>query len=281
MRLRLGRLLGMILGLVAAGMLAGCDVTGTATLRSDDYVELDLRAVVDVGETCDWQLGETVRTEERRMWRGSERLCLLQGTVHKEELRRWGVSVSHLGERIEVSFNPLGVVTTSRRTAASVGIRDLAVAVEFPGQVLESTGIVEGTTVRFTDVDQLAEPLGLRAVGLDHAGPPWTVVGGATAFGLGVIATAMFWAWRHRRRLDAEALAPAVAGPAPAPTAAVQLVGPLGGPVPGSLLPSGWDAGESPAVGGSGWERPGTGPPDGSGTGPPAPEHAKWAPPAS
>ena len=125
----------MILGLVAAASLAGCDVTGTATIRADDYVDLDLRAVVDGNELCYWQFGETVRTEERRLSRGSQRLCLLQGTVHKEELRRWGVSVSHLGERIEVSFNPLGVVTTSRFTAASVGIDDLAVTVEFPGQV--------------------------------------------------------------------------------------------------------------------------------------------------
>ena len=283
MRLRLGRLLGMLLGLVAAGLLAGCDVTGTATLRSDDYVELNLRAVVDVGETCDWQLGETVRTEERRMWRGSERLCLLQGTVHKEELRRWGVSVTHLGERIEVSFNPLGVVTTSRRTAATVGIRDLAVAVEFPGQVQESTGIVEGTTVRFTDVDQLAQPFGLRAVGLDHAGPPWTLVGAGAAFGLGALATGLLWAWRWRVSHQG-VVAAAVAAPAAATTAqspGVQRVVPPGGPVPGTLLPSGWDAGDSPGAGGSGWERPGTGPPDGPGTGPPAPEHAKWAPPAS
>ena len=92
----------MILGLVAAASLAGCDVTGTATIRVDDYVDLDLRAVVDGNELCYWQFGETVRTEERRLWRGRQRLCLLQGTVHKEELRRWGVSVSHLGERIEV-----------------------------------------------------------------------------------------------------------------------------------------------------------------------------------
>ena len=42
----------MILGLVAAASLAGCDVTGTATLRADDYVDLDLRAVVDGNELC-------------------------------------------------------------------------------------------------------------------------------------------------------------------------------------------------------------------------------------
>ena len=80
----------MILGLVAAASLAGCEVTGTATIRADDYVDLDLRAVVDGNELCYWQFGETVRTEERRLSRGSQRLCLLQGTVHKEELRRWG-----------------------------------------------------------------------------------------------------------------------------------------------------------------------------------------------
>ena len=72
-----------------AASLAGCDVTGTATIRADDYVDLDLRAVVDGNELCYWQFGETVRTEERRLSRGSQRLCLLQGTVHKEELRRW------------------------------------------------------------------------------------------------------------------------------------------------------------------------------------------------
>lgn len=268
----------MILGLVAAASLAGCDVTGTATLRADDYVDLDLRAVVDGNELCYWQFGETVRTEERRLWRGSQRLCLLQGTVHKEELRRWGVSVSHLGERIEVSFNPLGVVTTSRFTAASVGIDDLAVTVDFPGQVQKSTGIVEGNTVRFTDVDQLAEPMGLSAVGLDHAGPSWALVGTGAAFGLGVLSTALLWAWRQRRHQLTAALPdlqPEHAAPAPAAP-----VGPPGGPTPGSLLPPDLASGAHAPPGGSGWERPGAAPPDAQGNAPP-PVHAKWAPPAS
>lgn len=273
----------MILGLVAAASLAGCEVTGTATIRADDYVDLDLRAVVDGNELCYWQFGETVRTEERRLWRGSQRLCLLQGTVHKEELRRWGVSVSHLGERIEVSFNPLGVVTTSRFTAASVGIDDLAVTVEFPGQVQESTGIVEGNTVRFTDVDQLAEPMGLSAVGLDHAGPSWALVGTGAAFGLGGLSTALLWAGRQRRHqltaalpdLQPEHAAPEHAAPAPAAP-----VGPPGGPTPGSLLPPDLASGAHAPPGGSGWERPGTAPPDAQGNAPP-PVHAKWAPPAS
>ena len=253
----------MILGLVAAASLAGCDVTGTATIRADDYVDLDLRAVVDGNELCYWQFGETVRTEERRMSRGSQRLCLLQGTVHKEELRRWGVSVSHLGERIEVSFNPLGVVTTSRFTAASVGIDDLAVTVEFPGQVQKSTGIVEGNTVRFTDVDQLAEPMGLSAVGLDHAGPSWALVGTGALPDL------------QPEHAAPEHAAPEHAAPAPAAP-----VGPPGGPTPGSLLPPDLASGAHAPPGGSGWERPGTAPPDAQGNAPP-PVHAKWAPPAS
>lgn len=69
---------------------------------------------------------------------------------------------------LQAVYNPsghAGGVSASDRWTA---VTDIAVEVMFAGQVLESTGIAEGSPVRFTDVAQINQPLGLRAVGLDH-----------------------------------------------------------------------------------------------------------------
>lgn len=288
---RLRHLIALMVGLVATMALAGCDVTGTIKVRADDQVELDLRAVIDADQSCDWQLGPGFRTDERRMRNSAQRLCLLQGTVSKEALRRWWVNVAHNGEHIEVVANPLGVVDPDEDEWSTLGVTDLAVRVEFPGQILESTGIEEGNTVRFTDVSQLGKPQGLRAVALDHAGPPLGVVLPAVAFGLGVFAMGVLWASANRQALldRVSPMLTATLGrrqhaPDPAPVAdhSAPII-----PAPGSLLPADLrrptDEAAEPTREGTGWERPGwrpevVDPPAGEGAEAP-PEHAKWAPP--
>ncbi len=288
-----------VIGLVAALALSGCDVTGTITIRPDDMVELDLRAVIDANQSCEWQLGPGVRTDERRMRNSVQRLCLLQGTVNKEELRKWSVNVAHTGEHIEVVANPLGVVGPNETTWSSLGVTDLAVRVQFPGAVLESTGIEEGNTVRFTDVSQLGKPQGLRVLALDHPGPPLSIVVPAVAFGLGLFAMGVLWASANRRALADRFSAPPAATlgrqpgvPGPGPGAAGQYPTI---PAPGSLLPDDLRRAMGPPAdaaagasrpdrrpGSTGWERPGWHPED-RGTSvaddaTPVPEHEKWAP---
>lgn len=288
---RLRHLIALMVGLVATMALAGCDVTGTIKVRADDMVELDLRAVIDSDQSCDWQLGPGVRTDERRMRNTVQRLCLLQGTVSKDALRRWSVNIAHTGEHLEVVANPLGVVGPDEEEWTSLGVNDLAVRVEFPGQVLESTGIEEGNVARFTDVSQLGKPEGLRALALDHAGPPLGVVLPVLAFGLGVFAMGVLWASVNRQAL-LDRFAPVltatlgrkqhVAAAPPASGHAAPVV-----PAPGSMLPDDLRqaAGEwvDPEREGTGWERPGWRPEAGDAPGDPGadtpPEHAKWAPP--
>jgi len=296
--MRLRHLVLLLAGLVASMALAGCDVTGTVTVRADDQVELDLRAVIDADQSCDWQLGPGVRTDERRMRNSAQRLCLLQGTVSKEALRKWWVNVAHNGEHIEVVVNPLGVVAPNDEEWTTLGVTDLAVQVQFPGQVIESTGIEEGNTVRFTDVSQLGRPQGLRAVALDHAGPSLGLVLPFVAFGLGVFAMGVLWASVNRQALlDRFSATPtATLGRRPDVPGQTRTLAYPAIPAPGSLLPAdlreelgappATQRPDEPARGspGTGWERPGWRPvpPDDPVPGddaPARPEHAKWAPP--
>lgn len=268
-------LLVAVVGLLAAMALSGCDVTGTITVRADNLVDLNLRAVIASDQSCDWQLGSNVRTGERRMWRGGdERLCLIQGTVPAEALRIWHINVTHTGEYLDVVADPVGPgFPSSAINGAPAGVRDLAIVVEFPGQITESNGIIEGSTVRFTDVSELGRPGGLRAVALDHPGPPFGVVIPIVAFGLGLAAMAVLWAATTRP-----------AGPVPfVPTLArnrAPVPNRLVGHAPGSMLPDDLRAGLAPAAGESGWERPRAAPPqDVAPRAQAPPEHTKWAPP--
>lgn len=106
MRQRVRRLIAVMVGLVGAMALAGCDVTGTITVRADDLVDLNLRVIVDEGESCEWNL-DGLRTSERRN-RGGGRLCLLQGTVPAETLRRWGIDIAHNRRAASGGVQPVG-----------------------------------------------------------------------------------------------------------------------------------------------------------------------------
>lgn len=270
-----------MVGLFAAMTLAGCDVTGTMKVRPDDQVELDLRVVVEDGEPCLWQLsGGEIRTGERRI-RGGGRLCLLQGSVPKESLSRWGVQIAHLGEHIEAVYNPLGVAEVADRRSP-VALTGVSVEVEFPGEVRETTGIVEGTVVRFTDVGQVSRPSGLRVVALDHRGPPLSLVIPAVAFAVGALGVAALWAAARRRVLNESAGLQRFGGAAwgnAGPRAADVTTGPAGSYAPGSLLPD--DLREHLSDSGSaGWQRPAEQPEDDvqPESPPRSSPHAKWAP---
>lgn len=268
-----------MVGLLAAMALAGCDVTGTMKVRADDQVDLDLRVVVEDEAPCFWQISGDIRTGERRI-RGGGRLCLLQGTVPKETLSRWGVHISHVGEHIEAVYNPLGVADIADRRN-SAPLSDVAVEVEFPGEIRETTGIADGTTVRFTDVAQLTEPTGMRVLALDHRGPPLSLVVPAVAFAVGALMIAALWAAARRRLLVESAGLQRIFGSAGAPAGSRAVFS--APPVfhgPGSLLPDDLRAHLSPA-GPDGWQRPPeqsdeTSP---SATGPPPSRDDKWAPP--
>lgn len=186
-------------------------------------------------------------------------------------------------------YNPLGR-TTAPSTTEIVGLTDLAVEVEFPGAVLESTGTVEGNTARFTDVAQLQRPYGMQAVALDHAGPRWSLVIPALTFAVGALGVAALWAASRRRvllehsgfqRFFSTDRARPDGLEANDPEDVAALATPADLSAPGSLLPP--DLRDQEAVAGpSGWERPGSDPPS-EGHPPPAgqvpPPHAKWAPP--
>lgn len=280
MRQRLRRLVAVMVGLLAAMALAGCDVTGTMKVRADDQVELDLRVVVEDEAPCFWQISGDIRTGERRI-RGGGRLCLLEGTVPKDTLSRWGVHITHVGEHIEAVYNPLGVADVANRLNP-VPLTDVAVEVEFPGEVRESTGIVEGTTVRFTDVAQLSKPSGMRVLALDHRGPPLSLVFPVVAFAVGALTVAALWAAARRRLLIESAGLQRFFGAAPTSAgqgAAVATDAPAVYHHPGSLLPDDLRGHASPA-GPDGWQRPADRPDDPPRTtGPPPSPNAKWAPP--
>ena len=286
MRQLVRRLIAVMVGLVGAMALAGCDVTGTITVRADDLVDLVLRVIVEDGESCAWNL-TGVRTSERRN-RGGGRLCMLQGTVPAETLRRWGIDIAHNGEQLQAVYNPLGQAAVPSADQF-VPLSDVAVTVAFPGQILESTGVVEGNTVRFTDVAQLQRPYGMRAVALDHAGPRWSLVLPAVTFAVGALGVAALWAAGRRRELfERSGFQRFFGNEQPRPDAPESLTTddvaaaarPADLRAPGSLLPP--DLRDQDTAGGpSGWERPGDQPDDAD---PPAagsiqPAHAKWAPP--
>lgn len=192
-----------VMATAALVLLTGCTVSGTVEVRSSEEVVVDLIFRNDslTDYRCDPELFRDFSlTIESRTDDKGEAFCELKGVVHPERLRQY-LNVTHAGEFVAVSINPLGVAPGGEQSAeigrSSIG--GLDVAVRFPGQVLNTTGEPDGNIVRFREPKQLGRPYGLAAEALNHPGPPWAAVGPLAGFLVGVAAT-LWWAKARRRR---------------------------------------------------------------------------------
>lgn len=198
------RRLTACLAAVLTVLLAGCRASGVVEVRSADEVAVDLLIIHDLdGFECATDgIGPDsplTTTEERDA--SGRRVCHVVGTVHPERIRPY-LNVVQAGELVVVSFNPLGVAPGSDESSGSVfsAFSALDVAVRFPGQVLSTNGEVDGNTAHFRDPKQLTRAYGLRADGLNHPGPAWSVIGPATGFVGGVAVAGLgLVLWRRRR----------------------------------------------------------------------------------
>lgn len=191
------------LAVACTAMFAGCTATGIIEVRSADEVTVDVTITHALGDDSCGQIGLgaglplTVSADEDE---SGQATCHVTGTVHSEQLRPY-LSVSHAGEYLTASFNPLGVAPGGDPPSSVLSaFSDLDLAVRFPGDVVNATGEVDGNTVHFRDPKQLTQPYGLRADALDHPGPAWSVLGPGAGFVGGVAVTVLGFAlWRRRR----------------------------------------------------------------------------------
>lgn len=188
--------------------LAGCDVSGRVEWRSPDEAVVDVTIVhaMDELQCAGGVFGGASGLEVvESLDANGTPSCHLRGTVDPERLRPW-LSATHVGEFMTLSFNPLGVAPGRPADSGSwAGLGAIDVTVQFPGQVLSTTGDADGNAVHFRDADQLTRPYGLRADALDHPGPAWVVIGPVAGFVGGVLAAGLgVMLWRRRRRTGEE-----------------------------------------------------------------------------
>lgn len=201
-------------------LLTGCNITGTVDIRSADEVALDI-TVSDIGRDsreCDaW--APMPSTQVKVTAAGSDG-CRIQGIVHPALLGQY-VTVVQAGEYLEFRFNPLSAAPGAEPSGGDdyYGFKYMKadLLVTFPGQVLNSTGTIDGNRVRFTDGTQLNRAFGWQARALNHIGPEWAVVGPIVGVGAGLALAAV---GLHLLRRARAAGAPTVAtGTAPQPAA--------------------------------------------------------------
>lgn len=186
-------------------LLTGCTVAGTVEVRSSDEVVVDLTFRNDslTDYRCEPEIFRDISlTVETRTADDGAAFCVVTGVVHPERLRQF-LNVTHAGEFVAISVNPLGVAPGGEKSAeiSRSSIGELDVTVRFPGQVLTTTGEADGSSARFRDPKQLARPYGLAAEALNHAGPSWSVIGPLAGFLAGVAGTALWLRARRRRHL--------------------------------------------------------------------------------
>ncbi|MFT4295701.1 MAG: hypothetical protein QM582_09850 [Micropruina sp.] len=182
-------------------LLTGCSASGTIEVRSADELAVDL--TFGGADRCDgtFYLDVSLTFQTRTDANGNP-VCQVSGTVHPESLRPY-LGVSHAGEFLVFSFNPLAVAPGSEATGGDLfsALSQLDIAVRFPGQVVSTNGVADGNAARFRDTQQLVRPYGLAAEGLDHPGPSWAVIGPLVGFVTGVAVMALWLVVaKHRRR---------------------------------------------------------------------------------
>lgn len=287
----------VVLGALATLCLSGCAVVGTVDVRSPDEVAIDLVVTGDESylplcEPTGWPADAKLSFVEQLNEVG-ERVCRVSGVTHPEIIREY-LGLTHVGEYFVVEANPLSLAPRSPVPIGSIWSAPdtrLDVAINFPGRVLSTTGVADGSTVRFSDPTQFLRAYGLRATALDHPGPEWTMLGPVIGLlaGLG-LAVLGWYVRRQRRRPDPDAnLASASQAPADNldPSAAGTLSdGPPPEPPPAmDEPPRAEPGGSSPQPGAPDAEPPaepgGSNPQPGAPHAqPPAePDHGRWAPP--
>lgn len=188
---------------VLAAVLSGCTASGVVEVRSADEVMIDVTLTHALDENAcdtsgfrpDVQLTVTAGVDDNQ-----RPTCHIVGTVPPEQLRDY-LTVSHAGEFLVASFNPLGVVPGVDAPSGTVlsAFTALDLVVRFPGQVQSATGEWDGNAAHFRDPKQFIRPYGLRAEALDHPGPAWSVVGPIVGFVAGAAAAGLAFAlWRRR-----------------------------------------------------------------------------------
>ena len=194
--------------LVGAGMvllgatLTGCNAEGTFDIISEDRVAVDL---IVSGEDVDCPnavdaLKLTITTTRDA---SGQRACHVTGETQATYFSPFGITVSRAAEYLVLQANLSG--GRDDWPTADIQIR-------FPGQVVSATrGQPLGNTVRITDLGDLAQGSGLRAVAIDRAGPPdWVIAafvgtGSGALLALGVVA--LVRQLRRRRAVAAGTIA--------------------------------------------------------------------------
>ncbi len=197
------RLVAAVVMVLAAAVLSGCTASGVIEVRSADEVMIDVtitHGLVDEHVCAGVGMSDLPLTVTAGPDEDQPRTCRISGAVHPELLHRY-LTVSHAGELLVMTFNPLSVAPGADAQDESVlsTFSELDLAVRFPGQVTSTTGEADGTVAHFRDPKQFLRPYGLRAEALDHPGPAWSVLGPIAGFLVGAAAAVLAFAlWRRR-----------------------------------------------------------------------------------
>ena len=186
------------LGLALAGaLLSGCHAQGTFDVLSDERVAVDLTVSgpnVNCPNGAD-ALKLTVTTTTDQF---GDVVCHVTGETQATYFSTFGITIAPAAEYLVMQASLSG--GRDSWPAADIAIR-------FPGKVVEATqGSVSENTVRITDLAELTQGSGLRAVGLRSSGPPAWLLASLTGVGIGVALTlvvgVVLWLARRPRRVD-------------------------------------------------------------------------------
>lgn len=208
-------------------LLTGCRASGTVQVRSADEVFVDL-TFVDVSyqqAPCNpHEWGPNFPLETQPGVNPDDLLtCRVHGVTHPARLSGHLTLVA-AGEYLSFAYNPLAIGPDGRQPIGPtlLDIDELDLTVTFPGQVLSTTGQADGSTVRYTDPDQLDRGYGLQATALDHPGPAWSILGPIVGLLAGLVLAGLWWFVRRpRAKAELGSAAPAETRQATEPSAYV------------------------------------------------------------